>query len=189
VRSILLLAAVAVISLLAGIAVTGLPEDVPDDVVSSAISVTPTTPTTTTAVTTTEVSTSAVPELSAATTTDSRPQATTGATTTGPTTSTTLAALTSLRVLVANAGGAPGVASRTAQELRALGYTMVSATNATRVRPDTIIVHATGREAEAGRLAAQLGLSPQQIAPQSGERLTTSGSPADLVVLLGSDRT
>jgi hypothetical protein len=90
--------------------------------------------------------------------------------------------------VVANAGGAPGVASRTAQELRALGYPTVSATNATLTRPDTVVVHAPGREAEAGRLAAQLGLSPQQIAPQTAERLTTSGAPADLLVLLGADR-
>jgi hypothetical protein len=187
VRSILLLAAVAVVSLLAGIAVTGLPEEVPDDVVSSAMSPAPASSTTTTAARPTTTTSS--PPITAAPATVTPPTSTTTSAAGAATTSTTLVPPPALRVLVANAGGAPGVASRTAQELRVLGYATVSATNAAQTRPDTVVVYASDRAAEAGRLATQLGLSPQQIAPQSGERLTTSGAPADLIVLLGSDRT
>jgi hypothetical protein len=168
-----LVVVVAVISLLAGIAVTGLPKSVPDDVVSSEISVTtprPTTTTTAVRATTTTIKAGSTPPNPSVTA------------------ATTLAPITSLRVVVANAGSATGAAGRAASELLALGYTNVSAANARTPRADTVVVFAPGFDDEAARLAAQLGLSTQQVAPRTAAPLTGNDAPADLWVLLGRDR-
>ena len=105
-----------------------------------------------------------------------------------PSTPTTLVPASSLRVVVANASDASGIASRTADELRGLGYTTVSATNAASVRPNTIVVFAPGFEAEAARLASQLQVPPEQINAQPAGPITINDTPGDLWVLLGLDR-
>ena len=101
---------------------------------------------------------------------------------------TTLAPESSVRVVVANASDASGIASRTADEFRGLGYSTVSATNAASVRPDTVVVFAPGFEAEAARLASQLQVPPEQITAQTDGPLTINDTPGDLWVLLGFDR-
>ena len=170
-RSVLLVVVVAVISLLAGVAVTGLPTSVPDDVVSSEISVT----------------------SAKSTTTTTAPRAPTtikaGSSPPNPsdTAATVLAPITSLRVIVASAGSAAGAAGRIAGELRTLGYTNVSATDARTARADTVVAFAPGFGGDATRLAGQLGLSMQQVAPSDAAALTVN-APADIWVILGRDQ-
>ena len=82
----------------------------------------------------------------------------------------------------------PWIASRTADELRGLGYSTVSATNAATVRPDTVVVFAPGFEAEAARLASQLQVPAERVTAQTDGPLTINDTPGDLWVLLGFDR-
>jgi hypothetical protein len=175
VRSIIILATVAVISLLAGIAVTGLPKDVSDDVRSDDISVaTAASSTTTTA--------------QRASTMGTEPLA--GGTAPGPNgvVTSTVVPVGSLRIVVANAGGAAGVAARVAAELRGLGYGDVSATNAVTPRQDTVLVFAPGFEPSAARVAADLGFAAQRLEPEGASALTADAAPADVWILLGRDQ-
>jgi len=103
-------------------------------------------------------------------------------------TPTTLAAESSLRVVVVNAGGPPGIAARTAVDLRSGGYASVVTTDAVRAQTSSLVAFAPGFEAEARRLAAALEMSPGQVTPRATAQMPANDGPADLVVLLGTDR-
>lgn len=91
-------------------------------------------------------------------------------------------------VIVANASGVSGAAGTKTQQLQAAGYQAVDPTNAP---PDmeldtTQIMPTAGFEAEAAKLAGELGLQPESVQP------LTDPPPVDLaganiLVLMGTD--
>jgi hypothetical protein len=101
---------------------------------------------------------------------------------------TTLAAESALTVVVVNAGGAAGIATRTASELRSSGYVSVLTADALRPQSSSVVAFAPGFDGEARRLAAALGMTSGQVVPRTSEQISTNDRPADLVVLLGADR-
>jgi hypothetical protein len=201
-RGALLVVAVGGLGLLLGAAIAGRPQDVPNDVVVTRVPDVTTTTTTITEATRETDATTAPSRSSTTSTTERAGRSVTGGTTTSSlrTTSTststvpatTLAPEAGLRLVVANATDAPGLAARTVALLRAMGYADSVPTDAVTTRPDTIVVHVDGRWGEATRLAAQLGLAPTQVLPRPAEPLTIvddDEGDADLWVLLGADRT
>lgn len=199
VRGALLVAAVGALALVLGAAIAGPPQDVPNDVIVTRLPES-TTATTTEAprrgssATTTSAASRTVATSSTVTTAALRTTATTGPTVTAPPTSPTgagvaLAPESSVRLVVANATDAPGLAARTVAVLRTMGYSDAVPTDAVTSRLDTVIVHVDGRGGEASRLATQLGVEPSQVRLRQAERLTVSEDDADLWVLLGADRT
>lgn len=191
VRSKLLLVLVAVVSLLAGIAITGIPESVPDDVISSQIAAPASTSTTTAAArttSTTTATTTTTTETTSTTPTTSSTAPSAAATTVAVGTTTTLVAESALRVVVVNAGGPAGIATRTANDLRAGGYATVVTADALRPQPSSVVAFAPGFEAEARRLAVALGMTTSQVVPRTVEQISANDRPSDLLVLLGADR-
>jgi hypothetical protein len=189
----LILVAVAAGGLLAGIAVAGLPDAVPDDVASSEIEPRPPTTTTpvlrTTAVTTstTFAAESSTPE--AATTAPVTPPSSSPPRSVQPTsTTTTLVPIETLRVVVANAGWADLLAARTADLLRSLGYNDVIATTGLERRLLSDVLYATGREVEAQRLANQLGIPATRVQPHPGVAVSVGNEQGDVWLLVGNDR-
>ncbi|HYX44085.1 MAG TPA: LytR C-terminal domain-containing protein [Acidimicrobiales bacterium] len=86
-----------------------------------------------------------------------------------------------LKVLTVNASGAAGAAARLAARLAADGYD-VGEPASRPVQETSTVLHRPGFDAEAGVLAASLGLAPAT--------LEATGSPpaeADLVVVIGRD--
>jgi hypothetical protein len=184
---------------------------VPEVATTTTTSTTTTTPTTSTT-TSPERPRSSTTTARATTTSVGRPAATPLATARATTTSSSLAAATTtpagppapsgtpaplatlvpeagLRLIVANATDTAGLAARTLAELRTLGYSDASPTDAVTARRDTIIVHVDGRSAEALRLAGQIGVDPTQVQPRRSGRLTVAPEDdADLWLLPGADR-
>ena len=139
-RSILVIVAVALVALIGGIAVTGLPDSVPQDVVSGDIRATA----------------PALPTSSCRGGPGEHVHRVVGE--------------SALTVVVADATNAPGLAASVAQQLSKLGYAAdVVATDATAPRRETVVVYAAGREGEARRLAEQLGLASTQVEPLADE--------------------
>ena len=183
---------VAFLSIGAGVAIAGLPDSVPENA-----TIVPPTTTTTIAPTTTVASPTTTPTATVASSTTT--PATTGkagtSTTTSPSTPsdstspTALADRDTLAVAVANGSGRDGVAQRTAVELEDLGYVDVAATSGVEVVPTTIVYYTVGKQADAERLAADLGLArastgPIDLAPDVQEL-----GLVHLLVYAGVDRT
>lgn len=93
-----------------------------------------------------------------------------------------------VKVVVANAASVAGAAGRATEELRALGYTTLEATNAEEAADTSTLLYAEGYEAEAVAMASEIGLDPANIAPMP-DPIPVSEPPADanLVLLLGRD--
>lgn len=177
---------VAVLSIGAGVAIAGLPDSVPD-------SPTVIPPSTTAAPETTVVTTTIPPTTSttpAPTTT--RPPATTTTTEPDETTTTTtidpLPARAEVPVAVTNATGRSGVAQSTADLLEGLGYVNVDAITSDDVADVTIVYYSAGNDGLAVRMAADLGLAPDAIAPIDTAPSTQDFGLAQLLVSVGADR-
>lgn len=93
-----------------------------------------------------------------------------------------------VKVVVANAASIAGAAGRATEELRALGYTTLEATNADEAADTSTLLYAEGYESEALAMAAEIGLDPANIAPMP-DPVPVSEPPAEanLVLLLGRD--
>ena len=89
-------------------------------------------------------------------------------------------------MVVANGGGANGLAGDVRDDLRTQGYLEVSATNATRRFTTSIVYFAPGYEPEADRLAEDLGIANVEEAPAG--TVTENGSAAEVIIVLGGDR-
>ena len=172
---------VAFLSVGAGVAIAGLPNDVPVD----ATIVVPTT--------------TEVPETTIATTTTVAVDTTTTApttvapTTTEPdeTTTTTTIPLPDRDEVVsatANGSGAQGAAGRVADELEALGYVDVDRLDGTEVVEFTTIYYVDGFEGAAARMAAELDLLPEFIAPIDEMPEVPDVPLLQLVAYVGTDR-
>ena len=161
------LALVGAAAAVAGVAVAGLPSDAPAVKVTEPATV-PTTAPATVAPTTTAPATTTTAE---ATTTTEAPLVDRGA----------------LSVVVANAGDSGGLAARGADALAALGYVFVVTADAAGTRETSAVLYAAGFQREAARLAADLGLPADAVAPFDDPSAITGPAGADLVVLLATE--
>jgi cytoskeletal protein RodZ len=181
---------VAILSIGAGVAIAGMPDSVPESETiippSTTVAPEPTLPSTTEPAATTTERPDTEP-------TDTEPTDT-EPTDTAPT-DTAIASATSalperatVTVAVANGSGRAGVAVENRDVLVGLGYANVPALNAEEVVDATTVYYAPGSDAVAERMAADLGLPPEAVAP-----ITTAPGVQDLdvvqlLVYIGADR-
>jgi hypothetical protein len=92
-----------------------------------------------------------------------------------------------LVVATANAGGTAGLAGATAAQLESFGYD-AQPVDAERLSDTTTVYFAEGFNAEAARLAADLGLTSGDIAPMSTMPRLLTERIFQLVALIGTDR-
>ena len=180
---------VALLSIGAGVAIAGLPNNVP---VNATI-----VPPTTTERPTPNAPTTEVPETTTApTTTDGQETTKPGTTepeTTEPETTDSVALGISerseLTVVVANGAGIAGTAARNVVRLTELGYTDVTSRDGVETFEFTTIYYADGFEAVALRMANDLQLLPEFVAPLT-DAPEVLGLPVDLQLLayIGVDR-
>ncbi len=182
-------AIVALLSVGAGVAIAGLPNNEPVD---------PTIiPPTTTERPTPTLATTTIP----ATTSTSAPPATTGApattapdtsvapsTTVAPTTVPELPPRSDFSVAVANGADIGGIATATADQLESLGYVDVAALDGTQIVEFTVVYFAPGLEAAAIRLADDLGANPDLRAPLNEAPPVNGSNDVQLLAYLGQDR-
>jgi hypothetical protein len=189
-RPLSLLVIVGVVGLVVGLLIAGRPQDVPNDVVhtdieapSSAASTTLASPTVTTLANATSTSgeTSTTSVVAPSTEVATAPA-------TPATPPPALVPEANVRIVVANAANIAGLAARTADALRQLGYVNLVATDALGDRFDSVIYYVDGRYDEAMRLAAQLGLDPQRVHIRPGVTLTVNDDTSDIWLVLGQDR-
>lgn len=194
-QSVIPLVITGVLAIAAGVAIAGLPSDPPGSQI--VITELPTTTTTTLVIVPDTVSplptTAPTSSLGVSTTTtvaapaDSTTPTTT--TTEPPPDSRPLVDRAELFVGTANAAGISGIASSTADALRAIGYANVQPLDAQNPASDSVVYHAPDFAAEATRLAADLGWPISQIAPIEGLPPLTGSAAFDLVALIGVDQT
>jgi hypothetical protein len=89
-------------------------------------------------------------------------------------------------VVIANAGEADDLATRTAPVLRQLGYENLVISTANTRQPTTLIWYRRGMEPEARALAAELGIGAVQ--PRPSGQITVGGEQGDLWLLVGHGR-
>jgi hypothetical protein len=151
---------VGVLSIGAGVAIAGLPDNVP----VAATIVPPST---------TEAPETTLPEPPEPSTTTSTTPPTTSVApaTTAPPPDTTVAPApvlperSDVRVAVANGANIAGAAARFATLLEGIGYVDVSTLDGTGISETSVVYHADGLELLAARLAVDLQLPPTAIAP------------------------
>lgn len=183
---------VALLSIGAGVAIAGLPDNVTADATIVVPTTLPAPPTSESAATTEpEVTTpnTTVPDDTTPETTES---ATAGSTTTTVTTTTVVADLpprSDLFTIVANGANVSGAAARNIERLRAIGYTDIAGRNGTGVTDFTFVYYADGLEEAAVRLAEDLELLPEFVAPLA-EAPEVLDQPTDVQLLayIGLDR-
>ena len=185
---------VALLSIGAGVAIAGLPNNVP-------VNATIVPPTTTERPTPTAPTTEVPAPTAAPTTTDGQQTTKPGTTepettepkTTEPGTTDSVALGISerseLTVVVANGAGIAGTAARNVVRLTELGYTDVTSRDGVETSEFTTIYYADGFEAVALRMANDLQLLPEFVAPLT-DAPEVLGLPVDLQLLayIGVDR-
>ena len=166
---------VALLAIAAGVVIAGLPDDTPaaDTLVIIATSGPPSSsspdttdaPSTTEAASTTEATVvdSTTPSTTSATPTTEPSAPTTVAPTTEP--STSIPDRADIIVISANGSGLSGAAALNADRLEAAGYVDVGLRNGTEVFEFTTIFYADGFEDAAVRMAGDLDLLPDFVAP------------------------
>lgn len=181
---------VALLSIGAGVAIAGLPNNVPVDATIIPPETTdapdPTVPDTT--------------DPQSADTDDGQTVETTTTTTSSTTTTTeppvdttepeaSIAARDEVAVVAVNGADIAGAASRMAARLGGIGYANVTTRDGTEVREFTWVYYQEGFEESAARVAADLELLPDFIAPVA-QAPQVLGPPAafDLMVYIGADR-
>ena len=175
-------AIVALLSVGAGVAIAGLPNNEPVDptIIPPTTTERPTPTLATTTIPTTPATTAA-PETTAAAST----------TTVLTTTTTTVADLpprSELSVAAVNGADIGGIASATAAELEALGYGDVTPLDGTVIAEFTVIYFAPGFEDSAIRLADDLGANPVLRAPLVDAPSVAGLPDVQLMAYLGQDR-
>jgi LytR cell envelope-related transcriptional attenuator len=179
---------VALLSIGAGVAIAGLPDN-------TSVDATIIPPTTTVAPSTSESATTVadttVPETTEpATTSTTLAQA--SITTTTATTTTVAEGLpprSDVTVIVANGANISGAAGRNVELLSELGYTDIAARNGTDIVEFTTVYYADGLEAAAVRLADDLDLLPEFTAPLAdAPQVINLPEGVELVAYIGIDR-
>jgi len=177
---------VGLLSIGAGVAIAGLPNNVPVD--ATIIPPTTTEAPEPAAATTTTVQASTVPEATTPDTTD--PDTTDPDTTdTADSVPAELADRSAIVVAAVNGANVAGIALRVATELEGLGYVDVLPLNGTDIEELSTVDFADGFEEAALRMADDLDLPPEFVAPVEGSP-TVADLPADiqLLVYIGRDR-
>jgi hypothetical protein len=180
---------VALLSIGAGVAIAGLPNDVPVDAVIIVPSTTEVPETTIATTTTAPPDTTTPPETTVATTDVPTTEAP-ATTEPGPTTTTTipLPDRDEISVATANGAGTQGAASRVADQLEGLGYVGVQLFDGSDIVDFTIVYYINGFEEAAARMAADLDLLPQFIAPISEAPEVPGLVEVELLAYVGIDR-
>jgi LytR cell envelope-related transcriptional attenuator len=181
VRRSALLVTIAVVALALGAAVAGRPRDVASDVVSTRLRVPAATTTSTTARATSTVAPVTTVLTSKVATASSAPASSAGSTA-------GLMAVSDVRLIVANATNIEGLADRTIDELRPLGYVDLVAVDVAADRADTLIVYSAGRRGEALRLATQIGVEPASVVSREATGVEVRGRKGDVWLFVGRDR-
>jgi hypothetical protein len=185
---------VGLLSIGAGVAIAGLPNNVSVDatVIAPAGS-----STTTSTPPTTDVSVTEAPSTSTSTSTTTAAPSTSTSTSTPtstsiPDTSSTVAPITDRADLIvgaANGAGIAGTAARAATAMEAAGYSNVLKFDGSDVVELTTIYYADGFEAEAQRMADDFGLLPQFVAPLADAPAVKSlTADIQLLAYIGIDR-
>lgn len=185
---------VALLSIGAGVAIAGLPDNATVD----ATIVTPTTtvpapPTSDFTATTEPVATTPSTTESADTTPETTDPPAVASTTTAAATTTTVAPDLPPRsdffTIVANGANVAGAAARNIEVLQPLGYTDIAPRNGTGVAELTIIYHTEGLEDAAVRLADDLDLLPEFVAPLAdAPEVIDLPTDVQLLAYIGLDR-
>jgi hypothetical protein len=183
---------VGLLSVGAGVAIAGLPDNASGDATiippSTTLAVEPTLPETTEATTTVPPTTepdATVPDTTVAPTTV--PDATTPDTTDSAPTD--LPDRSELFTIVANGSNVAGAAARNVERLQAIGYTDIAPRNGTGIAEFTTVYFADGFEAAALRLADDLELLPFYVAPIEGmPTVIDLPDGVELVAYIGLDR-
>jgi len=181
---------VAILSIGAGVAIAGLPDDVPVDPTiippTSTEAPAPTLPTTTVPTTTAPATSEAPPATEAPATTDvtasTEPTDTTEPEAPLPERSEVVAA-------AANGSGSGGAAGRVADQLEGLGYVDVTPLDGTDIVELTVVYYAEGFEDAAVRMAEDLFLLPEFVAPiADAPEVVDLPDGVELVAYVGADR-
>jgi hypothetical protein len=191
-------AVVALLAIGAGVAIAGLPDDSPaaDTLVITATSG-PTAPGTTDAADTTDApdTTDAANTTEAtvadSTTTSTAATTTISSTTVAPTTEppTSIPDRADIIVISANGSGLSGAAALNADRLEAAGYVDVGLRNGTQVFDFTVIFYADGFEDAAVRMAGDLELLPEFVAPLADAPVVIElPDDVQLLAYIGIDR-
>lgn len=177
---------VALLSIGAGVAIAGLPNNVPVD--ATIVPPTTTVPPDPTVPDTTEPEPVETTEPDVDTTESS----TTTSTTVPPTTSApepALADRSQVAVLAVNGADIAGAASRMRARLGDTGYTNVVLRDGTEVREFTWVYYRDGFEESAARMAEDLELLPEFIAPLAqAPQVLDQPDAFDIMVYIGEDR-
>ncbi len=183
---------VGLLSIGAGVAIAGLPDNTSVD----ATIIPPTTTTTTEApASTTTVAPTTVPETTEPSTTEpeTTEPSTTVTSTTEPSTTDALPAelpeRDELVVVAANGSNVAGAAARMATRLDELGYVDVAQMNGPDIVEFSVVYYAEGLEEAALRLAEDLDLLAEFVAPlEDAPAVVDLPDDADLLVYVGRDR-
>ena len=172
---------VGLLSIGAGVAIAGLPDNVPVD--ATIIPPTTTEAPEPAAATTTTVQASTVPEATTPDTTDP------DTTDTADSVPAELADRSAIVVAAVNGANVAGIALRVATELEGLGYVDVLPLNGTDIEELSTVDFADGFEEAALRMADDLDLPPESVAPIE-DSPSVADLPADiqLLVYIGRDR-
>ncbi len=182
---------VALLAIGAGVAIAGLPNNVPVDATivpsTSTDASEPTTAPTTADTTTPETTT---PET---TTPDTAPGDTAPASTEPDITETTdpeaLPDRAEIVVAVANGAGIAGTAARNVERLAALGYEQLTQLDGTEIVEFTVIYFADGFDAAADRMAEEFELLPVFVAPlEDAPEVVGLPDDTELLAYVGIDR-
>jgi hypothetical protein len=182
---------VGLLSIAAGVAIAGIPDNVSVDATIVVISTTEapeeSVPATTESASTTVVETTVVETTDPTTTSSTSPTSTVEAPST--TVEPTLPDRADIIAVTANGSGQSGVAAANAARLEAVGYTDVRPRDGTTVVDLTVVYYADGFEEAAVRMAADLDLLPEFVGPLA-EAPEVLSLPADaqLVAYIGLDR-
>lgn len=180
-----LIPAVIALGLLAGAAIVGRPTSIEGDVPlpldagNTTTTVTPTTAAPTT--------TAAAPSTTSGDSTDTT-AALVNTTTTSTTTTVPAPDPATVRVVVGNGSARNGLATTTAEELIAVGYVDVVATNAIGDSPDSYIVYRDGFQAAALAVAEALDIPAERVLPYIDAEVTERDDQGDVIVVVGADR-
>jgi len=166
-RSWLTLAATVLVGLVAGFALAGRPSKADQTVIPASTA----TPATTTPV---EVATTTTPSTTLLTTT------------TQPASTTTALDPAAVRVLAVNGTRTSGVATRTADRLKAAGFEQSTPTDSIDAIEVTAVYYRDGFEEAAAAVATALDLDPAGVVPY-GQTISDVDGSGDVIVAIGGD--
>jgi hypothetical protein len=169
-RSWLTLAATVLVGLLAGLALAGRPDAADQTII----------PASTGATGTTEAPGDSTPSTTAGTSTTTAPS------TTVPASTTTVLDPAGVRVLAVNGTRRGGIATRTADTLKAAGFANSTPTDSIDPVEVTAVYFRPGFDAAAAAVATALGLDPAGVVPY-GQPVSEVDDTADVIVAIGND--